>query len=250
MLSFSKYHSSGNDLILVEDFGKKFPAHDSVFIKQLCHRKCGVGADGLALLQKNGADFAMRFFNPDGKEASQCGNALLCLGHFIHSLGYLHSPYAIQTKSGQRSVRLEENQLIASLGAPQLLEWDLPVQIEGQLLRCFLVDTGVPHAVVLESQDYFPLFSKKLRDYLGVNVNFAQVVQEKLVHLRTFERGVEGETDSCGTGAAAVAYVLAKKQGWQGKCEMVFASGEILDVYLSDQLEIAGKPKCVFKGIL
>ncbi len=250
MLSFSKYHSSGNDLILVEDVGRQFPAHEISFIQQLCHRKFGIGADGLVLLQRAEPDFAMRFFNPDGSEAAQCGNALLCLGHFIHALGHLSAHYNIQTKSGRRTVRAQGNQMVASLGVPRLLQWDLPVPLEAQQLRCFVVDTGVPHAVVFENLSHFPLFSKKIRENLGTNVNFAQVVQEKVVQMRTFERGVEGETDACGTGAAAVAFVVAKQRGWQGKFEMVFASGQVLDVYVTDQVEIAGQPKCVFKGFL
>ncbi|HSX03314.1 MAG TPA: diaminopimelate epimerase [Rhabdochlamydiaceae bacterium] len=250
MLPFSKYHSSGNDLILIEDFKKSFPSDDHSLIRRICHRKFGIGSDGLVLLQINGKEFAMRFFNPDGAEATACGNALLCLGYFIRSLGHYHSSYEIETVSGKRMIRFDENKVIASLGIPKRLYWDLVVEEQ----RCFVVDTGVPHAIVLGSPSDFQESSRKIRYHPqfapgGVNVNWVESAQDKVVKIRTYERGVEGETLACGTGAAAAAVVMAQLHGWQGKLEMVFGSGEKIDVYLSSAVEIAGEPKFVFKGL-
>ncbi len=191
----------------------------------------------------------MRFFNPDGKEASQCGNALLCLGSFISSLGYREPVYHIHTKSGQRIVRSMNKQMSATLGTLSILHWDIPIENQ----RCFVVDTGVPHAVVLQEEHDFFKMALQIRHHVrfqpeGVNVNMAQIIQEKKVKIRTFERGVEGETLSCGTGAAATAFVLSKLFGWQGKIEMVFASNEKIDVIIADEVEIVGEPKLTFNG--
>jgi diaminopimelate epimerase len=222
--------------------------HDLSLVRRLCHPKFGIGADGLVLLQRNGNDFSMQFFNQDGTVAAQCGNALLCLGQFIRYLGD-QGPYLIQTPSGARHVRFQGNKVIASLGIPQVLHWD--ILIEGQ--RCFVIDTGVPHVVVMNNPGDFQENSRKMRYHplfspSGANVNWVEVVQEKIVKIRTYERGVEGETLSCGTGAAAAGFVLSKLYGWEGKLEMVFESQEKIDVYITSGVEIAGEPKCVFKG--
>lgn len=248
-LPFSKYQSSGNDFIFVEDFKKEFPAHDFSLIRRLCHRKFGIGADGLVLLQSSGKDFAMRFFNPDGNEAAQCGNALLCLGTFIRSLGHHSSIYRIETKSGMRTVRFQENKVIASLGIPKRLHWDIPIEEQ----RCFVVDTGVPHAVAFGIPSDFQEHSRKIRHHplfgpSGVNVNWVEAGQDQAAKIRTYERGVEGETLSCGTGAAAAGFILSELYGWKGKIEMIFDSQEKIDVYISEEVEIAGEPKLVFKG--
>ena len=142
---FSKYEGAGNDFILIDDRASSFPLTDRAFLSRLCHRKTGIGADGVILLQlSKTADFRMRIFNSDGGEAEGCGNGLRCLVRFLSDLGLSRKHYQIET--GDRIVQAEfvQGKIAVQMGAPR----NLLLHQKIDAWEVHSVDTGVPHAVI------------------------------------------------------------------------------------------------------
>lgn len=207
LVHFAKYHGTGNDFILVDGRKTKFPGHKPSLIKQLCHRRFGIGADGLIVLESSEShDFSMRYYNADGKEGSMCGNGGRCIAAFARQLGIVASETVFEGIDGVHHASLlpggEVRLKLADVHGIQSLE-------DG-----YLLDTGSPHFVkFLEQLDQvvMEVEGKEIRHQdrfgtEGVNVNFVNAGQEdEALHIRTFERGVEAETWSCGTGVTAAA---------------------------------------------
>lgn len=215
---FHKYHGSGNDFIIIDNRDSFFPADSPEIIQKLCRRCFGIGADGLILLQKGENNpYRMRFFNPDGKEAAMCGNGIRCLVDFIYRFVDPRKEYQIETLKQIITCFYGEEGIGVILKPIRLLHWEIPYSVENYDLKLFVVDTTVPHGVFfipnLEFFDFIKV-SKHIRSDLrihpeGINVNGARIDSKNQISIRTFERGVEQETLSCGTGAAAVAYVVS-----------------------------------------
>lgn len=252
---FSKYEGAGNDFILIDDRSVSFPLDPSL-IQQLCHRQKGIGADGVILLQpprNPAAHFRMRIFNSDASEASMCGNGLRCLVRFIQDLGMPQLHFQIESEHSLHRCEVQEAGILIDLGSVEEVHWGL--SFLG--MTTYLVHTGVPHLVTfvneLETLDvaglgrelrYFPQFAPA-----GVNVNFAQLLEDNQIALRTYERGVEAETLACGTGAAAVGYVASKLQGKAGPFSLKTRSGESLEVVLDRaSVALSGPARLVFEG--
>jgi diaminopimelate epimerase len=252
-LSFTKYHGAGNDFILVDDRPLFFPTQDALLIQRLCHRQFGIGADGLILLQEDGtADFRMRIYNADGREAKSCGNGLRCLLRFVADLGCPKRPYQIATGSGVVRGDYAGDQLSVEMGEasrfrlhPQMGDWTV-----------HSVQVGVPHAVVFVpdvGRVDLEKWGKWIRSHEvfgeeGANVNFASLQPDGSIRVRTFERGVEGETLACGTGAMAVAAIAAEVHCISSPVRMVFLGG-VLDVYLEgERVRMVGPALKVFEG--
>jgi diaminopimelate epimerase len=202
---FFKYVATGNDFILVEDYDESFPLTQP-FIKQLCHRKLGIGADGLLIIQNsNHAAIKMRIFNQDGSEATMCGNGLRCI------IKHLKKSCKIETKGGISQGEYSNSIIKVTLPKAEVIRENIPLP---NRLIGHLVDTGTPHLVIFseitENQD----LAKSLRQPSpfatnGANVNVAQIKPDG-IHIRTFEKGLDEETDSCGTGGAAVSLLIHK----------------------------------------
>jgi diaminopimelate epimerase len=240
-LSFSKYSGCGNDFILIDNRLLHFLHSDRAFIAKLCHRQRGIGADGVILLENSQkADYRMRIFNADGGEAEMCGNGIRCLMQFIRQLGGLEKGYLIETMNALLQVQERKGLVTVAMADPFAIEWELH-------LPCFLpmtrLNTGVPHVVLfvedLESEKWMRL-APQIRFHAafgpaGTNVNFAQLNSEGELSLRTYERGVEGETLACGTGATATALAAAKKYGLSTPVRILPASLEPLEISFSWQ---------------
>ena len=209
-MNFSHYSGCGNDFIIRDDRDASFPIENGTLIQNAC---LYAGVDGLILVQKsNDADFRMRFFNNDGKEASMCGNGLRCFFQFIREkLHFPETQATIQTQNRRLHVEDRNGLIRVEMGAAEELGWN--IELEDYLFHH--INTGVPHIVTVvddvEKVDVNSVgahfrshshFGKQ-----GTNVNF---VDPKTLKIRTFERGVEGETLACGTGATATAYALHK----------------------------------------
>ena len=234
-LSFSKYQGCGNDFILIDNRSQSLN-YDTVFFKRLCHRRLGVGADGVIFLENsNQADFKMRTFNANGIEAEMCGNGMRCLGKFIQELGFKEKKFLIETMNRQIPITINHDTVTVNMGKPTDVKWNQKITIEDKTWTLDYLDTGVPHAVIfVEDLDNIPIESlgSKIRHHphfapRGANVNFATLIQNK-IYLRTYERGVEGETLGCGTGAAAVALTAAKKSLLQPPIKIISRSDEPL----------------------
>ncbi|MBS0626163.1 MAG: diaminopimelate epimerase [Verrucomicrobia bacterium] len=257
MISFSKYQGAGNDFILIDDRSLSF---NTASAKALCHRKFGIGADGLILLQNDpAADFRMRIFNADGSEAEGCGNGLRCFVHFLAELGFKREFYRIAIHNRIEEAFFSEEDVRIKMADPEHLCLNLPLNLEGERHLVHSVDTGVPHLVYFVEElatigvaslgsklRHHPAFAPK-----GTNVNFAALQKDASVAVRTYERGVEGETLACGTGAAAVAIVAAHLFDCPSPVRLCFLGGEI-EISFSDRglsdLQMTGPAKKVFSG--
>lgn len=253
---FSKYEGAGNDFILLEDLASKFSSYDEKEIAIACHRQKGIGADGLILLQRSThADFLMRVFNADGSEAAMCGNGLRCLLAFIRTLGFPEKNYQIETGAGVFSACYKSEGICISHPKPAITP--LTLKLQEKMLDAHFVDTGVPHLVIFSeiletiavdeegrNLRFHPEFGKE-----GVNVNFAQRESSGQVRMRTYERGVERETLSCSTGAAAVAYISSLIYGMNDTIKILPKSLETIEVFVGEVLDVIGPVNHIFDGI-
>ncbi len=207
-IHFSKYQGTGNDFILVDNREDIFPKR-SELITRLCDRKFGIGSDGLILIEKHdNLDYRMIFFNPDGSE-SLCGNGSRCGFEFAKSLGIVGDKATFQTTDGDHQVKQSGQEISISLFDVASIE---------RIEMDFYLNTGSPHLVriVADSESTNVLeegrsirYSERYSSQNGTNVNFAQLLQDRVL-VRTYERGVEDETLSCGTGVTAVALVAGQ----------------------------------------
>ena len=211
LLPFSKYQGAGNDFLLADNRTGSYDSLSQQAIAQLCNRRFGIGADGLILLENaSHSDFRMNYFNADGRPGSFCGNGARCIVKYAISLVIVREQFLFEAADGLHQAGLAAN------GEVWLRMKD--VHHVKTLPEFAEIDTGSPHLVVkvndLDNTDVVSL-GKKLRyskEYKekGINVNFVQqIAQEYKIEVRTYERGVEDETYSCGTGAVAAAIACA-----------------------------------------
>jgi diaminopimelate epimerase len=224
-LSFTKLHGNGNDFILVDEMNREQVAEGEKrrFAIALCHRHFGIGADGVLFLTNSSrADLGMRIIQPDGSEAEMCGNGIRCLAKYAWDTGYVGEFFDVETLAGIIPVQVREMDgsfwAKVDMGVPKFDRPSIPACGIGELVseeidgcKVSAVNTGVPHAVIFVEDMVFdiretaPLIRHNSLFPEGANVNFAKIGQP--LQIRTFERGVEGETFSCGTGAVASASV-------------------------------------------
>jgi diaminopimelate epimerase len=203
-LKFYKYQGTGNDFIMVDNRLGVFDVNNTLLIEKLCHRRFGIGADGFILLEnEQGYDFKMVYFNSDGKQSSMCGNGGRCIVQFAHDLGVISDRTSFLAIDGVHDAYIEK-------GLVHLKMIDVD-QVENNGDH-FYMNTGSPHYVkAVEKINNYPVVEegRKVRNNSrfkekGTNVNFTEKEKE-LLHVRTYERGVEDETFSCGTGVTAAA---------------------------------------------
>jgi len=267
-IPFVKLHGNGNDFILVDEIGLSIIPEEMKgdFARLFCDRRFGIGADGvLFLVNAEEADYGMRLFQPDASEAEMCGNGIRCLAKYAFDLEYVTEICTIQTLAGIMEVTMgydDEGVFSAAIdmgemvfdgaGIPALSEGEYQKEIEGYTV--YAVNPGVPHAVVfVEDLESVPLMdiAPKIRFDAsfpqGANVNFVQIRSDGVLAIRTYERGVEEETWSCGTGATASAAV-AHHLGKTGNEVTVETKGGPLIIHLDDHATMEGPAETVFEG--
>ena len=252
-LSFYKYQGTGNDFVLIDNRQLQFPKNDTKLVASLCDRKFGIGADGLILLENDElSDFKMVYYNADGREGSLCGNGGRCTVAFANFLGIVDKDTVFNAADGKHHATIKDG--IVSLQMQDVME------IKEKPEYVFL-DTGSPHHVqMVNTVQDFPVFKegKKLRYGLygqtGSNVNFVEVLNDDTFAVRTYERGVEDETLSCGTGVTAVAIAMHNAGKTNANRIKVNTQGGELQVELNkkdgvyNQIHLIGPAKQVFKG--
>ena len=207
-LQFFKYQGTGNDFIIVDNRNSAYNLTQPQ-IEKLCERRFGIGADGLMLLNiKQGFDFEMKYYNADGKEGSMCGNGARCMTKFAYHLGIHLEVYSCLAAVGIHEAEIDIDGIVS------LKMKD--VKIIRKFHNDFILDTGSPHYIKMVTHvmdvDVFKKGSeirnsKEFEDE-GINVNFVEQMREAdKITVRTYERGVEDETLSCGTGVTAAALV-------------------------------------------
>ncbi|MBI3332574.1 MAG: diaminopimelate epimerase [Candidatus Omnitrophica bacterium] len=239
-IPFTKVVGSGNDFILLDARGRGWRLKPSDCARRWCDRKGGIGADGLLLvLPSRRGDARMRIFNPDGSEAGMCGNGLRCVAWYLHAMDGGKKSWAVETGAG-----LMRTQVVGSertrifLAPPKDLQLGLKAAVGGTRYTLHAVNSGVPHAVLLVSDlrkvgvaSLGPAIRfHRIFQPAGTNVDWVRIDSLHRIALRTYERGVEGETLACGTGAAASVVVGAALGRLRPPVQVLTAGGETLTV--------------------
>lgn len=207
-ISFVKYQGTGNDFVLIDNRNGDYNGLSTDVVRRICDRRFGIGADGLMLLNnKPGYDFEMKYHNADGKEGSMCGNGGRCIVKFAYHLGIHRSEYKFLAYDGPHEAEIDMDGTVSL----KMKDVDKVKRVHGD----FILDTGSPHYIKM-SNDVMELdvykkgrdirYSKEFEEQ-GINVNFVEQIGEDKIIVRTYERGVEDETYSCGTGVTAAALV-------------------------------------------
>jgi diaminopimelate epimerase len=254
-INFTKMVGTGNDFIVID---KKPAGNLAKLAKTLCDRKFGIGADGVLLLDKcRQADLRMRIFNADGSEAEMCGNGARCAAFFSGK------PKArLLTLAGEINTEVHGKQVKVQLTAAQDIKLDIPLLVNGRLLKVNFINTGVPHVVIFVSGidnigvKYLGGIIRNHKKFLprGTNVNFVEVKGKNLIQIRTYERGVEDETLACGTGSTAAALIFALKNNLEDVIKVQTQSGQILKISFQKEagefrkVWLEGSVRIVYKG--
>ncbi|MEL6389711.1 MAG: diaminopimelate epimerase [Bacteroidota bacterium] len=257
-IPFQKYQATANDFIIVDQMKHSYLEQpESKIISRLCDRRLGVGADGLMLITPaKDADFRMIYYNSDGRESTMCGNGGRAIAHMAYLLGYTGEQTTFEAIDGIHEARIVGSEVdlhMIDVNGVSIYEQD------------YVVDTGSPHYVTWReglrhldishlgaSIRYSAAFEKE-----GINVNFCEQRNES-VHVRTYERGVEGETHSCGTGVTAAALALSHQQQWKDGSHIVpivtkggklkVSYDKVQDSYTN--IWLSGPATKVFEGVI
>jgi len=253
-ISFYKYQGTGNDFIMIDNRINQFPKNDSKLISKLCDRKFGIGADGLILLEaSNSHDFTMIYYNADGNEGSMCGNGGRCIVAFASFLKIINTNTIFNAIDG-----VHEANIIGDVVSLKMNDVSTIKEFSNELF----LDTGSPHHIAfvddIDSVDVkttgkqirygAPYFEK------GTNVNFVEQKNENTFSVRTYERGVEDETLSCGTGVTAVAIASHKAKKTSKNTIILETLGGSLEVSFTydnnyyKNVFLKGKATLVFSG--
>jgi diaminopimelate epimerase len=255
-LPFYKYQGTGNDFIMIDNRELGLTRENTAMVRQLCDRRFGIGGDGLIYLQnKAGYDFEMVYYNSDGRESTMCGNGGRCIIQFAHDMGLGRADFSFLAIDGPHQGKILPD------GTVSLQMKDVHTTFRNG--EDYILDTGSPHIVhfVRDIHEY-PVASEGRRiryseahTEQGINVNFAELMPNGTLYVRTYERGVEDETLSCGTGvvAAAIAFYYHNTykpntidiQTRGGNLQVSF---DVRDMHFTN-IWLTGPAKRVFQGV-
>ena len=245
-MTYTKYSASGNDFVIFHTFKEEDFSSDAI---KLCNRTEGIGADGfVALVPSSEADFKWLFYNSDGSHAAMCGNATRAVAHYAYNNGLAEDKMKFLTEAGLIESVVEDNIVETQMTKPVIIK----EAFEQEGLTWYLIDTGVPHLVTLvdDLNSYDHDLCAKMRYEHNANVNFAKVEKDG-IKVRTYERGVEGETLACGTGMVA-CFLRANDLGLVESSSLLYPkSNEELTVSKIDgKLYFKGAVKKVFTATI
>ncbi|ADI73398.1 diaminopimelate epimerase [Methanohalobium evestigatum Z-7303] len=273
MIEFTKLHGNGNDFIVIDEFENEIvPENQKAdFAVKYCRRKFGIGADGILYISgSDKADMKMRLLQPDASEAEMCGNGIRCLVKYAYDNGYINlGESTVETIADVYNVKTRKDDggfwVKVNMGKPLTKRSDIPAQgdsdddfinVDLHDYPVSVVNTGVPHAVIfVENLDFnIQNTAPKIRfDETfpnGANVNFVRIDSNDEITIRTYERGVEDETLSCGTGSVASAYI-SNLLGKVNNPVLVHTKGGMLNIELDGKgfLYMEGPAETIYKGV-
>lgn len=264
VLGFTKMNGAGNDFVLIDNRKNKIKLSREQVVR-LCDRHRGVGADGVILLTpctSGKADWAWDFYNSDGSTGEMCGNGARCFGRFVQKRTGHNRDFTFETGAGVIAAKFNGDRVTVNLTAPadQRLDQKLKLSVGTQTVH--FINTGVPH-VVLFVLDADKAMVQQLGPEIrrhpqyaprGTNVNFVQVLGPGRIRVRTFERGVEGETLACGTGVTASALVSSRVYQFNSPVQVQVQGGDLLEVQFHKEkdsfsdVRLTGPAEFVFEG--
>lgn len=269
-ISFVKLQGNGNDFVLIDEMAKPVIPDEmkGEFARLYCDRRFGIGADGVLFVSPSEiCDVRMRLFQPDASEAEMCGNGIRCLAKYVYDTEYTEGECTVETPAGVMAVAMgysEEGEFTATIdmGPADFTSAGIPAEGEGEFRMeyngntIYAANTGVPHAVIFVDDvaavnirevapgiRSHPIFPK------GANVNFVECDGDDSITIRTFERGVEEETFSCGTGSTAAAAV-AHHLGKMPATVYVKTRGGPLKIVMNETITMQGPAVTVFEGTI
>ena len=243
-LDFVKMNGAGNDFVLLDNrAGNLRLTREQV--ARLCHRQRGVGADGLMLLVpcKSGkADWAWDFYNSDGSTAEMCGNGARCFARYVQRVTGTSERLTFETLAGVISAEFKGERVAIGLTTPHSLRLNEQVTLSGGVQTIHSLNTGVQHAVLfVEDADKAMVqpLGNEIRFHAhfaprGTNVNFVQLLGPNFIRVRTYERGVEGETLACGTGVTASALIASRLHGLASPVQVQVQGGDLMEVSFTE----------------
>lgn len=241
-LPFFKMSGGGNDFVLFDNRDGSLPKDYAALAAEVCRRKYSVGADGILVLEKSPeANFRMVYYNADGSRAEMCGNGARCIARFANLLQAAPPKMTFMTDAGLLSAEVSGETVKLKMSPPRDLKLDFPVKVDDREFTLSSVNTGVPHAALLVTdieKVAVEELGKKIRFHrdfapAGTNANFVAVKDRHNLAVRTYERGVEGETLACGTGVTAAALICAAKGLVDSPVSCLTRGGETLAVYFT-----------------
>ncbi|WP_185874049.1 diaminopimelate epimerase [Blattabacterium cuenoti] len=253
-IDFLKYQGTGNDFIMIDNREKKLTKVNFSCFKRLCNRHFGIGADGIILIQNDpNKDFYMKYYNSDGKESSMCGNGGRCAISFSKKLGITKN-----NKIYFRAIDGNHYGYIQNKGLVSIKMIDIKKNMIKLCSQHIYLNTGSPHNVIFVDNIKKIDVQKKGREIRlkkGVNVNFVELIGKNILKVRTYERGVENETLSCGTGVtASVIASYELKKIYKDQQVLVYTLGGKLWVSFKKEkntyqkIYLTGSTKLIFEG--
>ena len=264
LLEFTKMNGAGNDFVVIDNRRQNIELSGDQIVR-LCHRQRGVGADGLMLLipcASGKADWAWQFYNNDGGGAEMCGNGARCFARFAQKVAGAKDGFTFETVAGIITANFHGDRVTVTLTAPRGLRLDEKVSLSTGTETIHSLNTGVPHAVLFvpdADKAMVQNLGQEIRRHphfapRGTNVNFVQKLGANSIRVRTYERGVEGETLACGTGVTASALVSAKLHQFTSPVKVQVQGGDTLEVSFTQNngefsnVRLNGPAEFVFEG--
>ena len=250
-IKFHKYQATGNDFIIInsEDIPKNNQYSD--LAKEICPRRVGVGADGLIIIIKNPVpkiDFEMQYFNVDGSGPIMCGNGARASVHCFHQKVTERNIYNFLAADGKHQGKVNTERVEITMSKPKSIE-----EIDLPKTKGYLLDTGAPHLVLFQrisENENITEKARPLRTKYDANVNFISREENEIWKIRTYERGVEGETLACGTGVTASSLVIDRTRTSSFPYNFEAKGGRLSVNYDANQIWLAGPALHVYSGYI
>lgn len=261
-IAFTKMAGTGNDFIVLDNREKKFTGEEATLFARLCRKRTAIGADGVVLVEKGEkAPVRMRYFNRDGSKAPMCANSARCTAYYAFRNGFVETPkFMLETEDALHEVCVQGPLVKLQMAEPKDLRTHLGIVTHEKFQEVGFLNTGVPHLVILANPEtdlneldvetlgpyyrFHPMFKE------GTNVNFVQVIKPDRIRVRTFERGVEEETLSCGTGCVASALLLSQKFQFSSPILVETKGGDLTVEFDPDwkKVFLTGEVALIFEG--
>jgi diaminopimelate epimerase len=264
VLEFTKMNGAGNDFVLIDNRARDIKLTPQQIVR-LCDRHRGVGADGVMLLVPSAsgkADWAWEFYNSDASAGEMCGNGARCFGRFVQKRTGQVESFTFETGAGIIKADFDRDRVTVNLTEPKDWKLNESIQLSVGPQPVHSLNTGVPHAILFVPDAdramvqqlgpeirYHSHFKPK-----GTNVNFVQLLGPNHIRVRTYERGVEGETLACGTGVTAAALVSSRVHRFGSPVKVQVQGGSELEVSFQENngafkdVRLSGPAEFVFEG--